>query len=56
MLLSRGPAGARDLNSLEALVESINKRNMLLSNNIGVFGGQLGSRIAVPAPAPSQLK
>jgi hypothetical protein len=54
MLLSRGPAGARDLNSLEALVQSINNRNMLLSNNIGVFGGQIGGKIVTPAPA--QLK
>lgn len=49
MLLARGGAGARNLNSIEALVESINRRNMLLSNNIGVLGGQVGGRIAVPA-------
>lgn len=54
MLLARGPAGARNLNSLEALVQSINQRNMLLSNNLGVFGGQIGGKIATPAPA--QLK
>lgn len=49
MLLARGGAGARNLNSIEALVESINRRNMLLSNNIGVLGGQVGGRVAVPA-------
>lgn len=49
MLLARGGAGARNLNSIEALVESINRRNMLLSNNIGVLGGQIGSRITTPA-------
>jgi hypothetical protein len=49
MLLAKGAAGARNLNSLEALVESINNRNMLLSNNIGVLGGQLGSKVATPA-------
>jgi hypothetical protein len=54
MLLARGPAGARNLNSLEALVQGINQRNMLLSNNIGVFGGQLGGKIVTPAP--QQLK
>jgi hypothetical protein len=49
MLLAKGVDGARNLNSLEALVQSINSRNMLLSNNIGVFGGQIGSRLATPA-------
>jgi hypothetical protein len=49
MLLARGAAGSQNLNSLEALVQSINNRNMLLSNNIGVFGGQIGSKVAVPA-------
>lgn len=52
MLLAKGAAGAQNLNSLEALVQSINNRNMLLSNNVGVFGGQVGSKIA----APAQLK
>jgi len=54
MLLARGSAGARNLNSLEALVQGINQRNMLLSNNIGVFGGQMGGKIVTPAP--QQLK
>ncbi len=54
MLLSRGVDGSRELNSLEALVQSINNRNMLLSNKIGVLGGQIGGKVVTPAPA--QLK
>jgi hypothetical protein len=54
MLLAKGADGARNLNSLEALVQSINNRNMLLSNNVGMLGGQVGSKLATPAP--SQLK
>jgi hypothetical protein len=54
MLLARGADGARNLNSLEALVQNINNRNMLLSNNVGMFGGQVGSKLVTPAP--SQLK
>jgi hypothetical protein len=54
MLLAKGADGARNLNSLEALVQSINSRNMLLSNNVGMLGGQVGSKLATPAP--SQLK
>lgn len=54
MLLAKGASGAQNLNSLEALVQSINNRNMLLSNNVGMFGGQVGSKLATPAP--SQLK
>lgn len=49
ILLSRGAAGERNLNSLEALVQGINQRNMLLSNNIGVLGGQIGTKLAIPA-------
>jgi hypothetical protein len=56
MLLTKGARGAQDLNSLEALVQSINSRNMLLSNNLGVFGGQVGGKLVTPAPVPSQLK
>lgn len=48
MLLAKGAPGARNLNSLEALVQSINNRNMLLSNGVGVLGGQAGSKLAVP--------
>lgn len=54
MLLAKGTSGAQTLNSLEALVQSINNRNLLLSNNVGMFGGQIGSKLATPAPA--QLK
>lgn len=54
MLLQKGAGGAQTLNSLEALVQSINTRNLLLSNNVGMVGGQVGSRLA--NPAPSQLK
>lgn len=54
MLLAKGADGARNLNGLEALVQSINNRNLLLSNNVGMFGGQAGSKLAVPAQ--SQLK
>lgn len=54
MLLQKGAGGAQTLNSLEALVQSINSRNLLLSNNVGMFGAQVGSRLATPAP--SQLK
>lgn len=54
MLLAKGADGARNLNSLEALVQNINNRNMLLSNNVGMLGGQVGSKLATPAP--SQLK
>jgi hypothetical protein len=49
LLLSKGVNGARNLNSLEDLVQRINSRNMLLSNSVGVLGGQAGSQIAVPA-------
>jgi hypothetical protein len=52
MLLAKGAAGGQNLNSLEALVQSINNRNMLLSNGVGVLGGQIGSKLA----APAQLK
>jgi hypothetical protein len=54
MLLAKGADGARNLNSLEALVQNINNRNMLLSNNVGMFGGQVGSKLVTPAP--SQLR
>jgi hypothetical protein len=54
MLLAKGAGGAQNLNGLEALVQSINNRNMLLSNNVGQFGGQVGSKLVTPAP--SQLK
>lgn len=54
MLLAKGADGARNLNSLEALVQSINSRNLLLSNNVGMFGGQVGSKLVTPAP--SQLR
>lgn len=54
MLLAKGASGAQSLNSLEALVQTINNRNMLLSNNVGMLGGQVGSKLTTPAP--SQLK
>jgi hypothetical protein len=54
MLLAKGANGAQNLNSLEALVQSINSRNMLLSNSFGQLGGQVGSKLVMPAP--SQLK
>jgi hypothetical protein len=54
MLLAKGADGARNLNSLEALVQNINNRNLLLSNNVGMFGGQVGSKLVTPAP--SQLR
>jgi hypothetical protein len=54
MLLAKGSTGAQNLNSLEALVQSINSRNLQLSNNVGVFGGQFGGKLVTPAP--SQLK
>ncbi len=44
MLLGKGADAARNLNSLEALIQSINNRNMLLSQNVGMLGGQVGSR------------
>jgi hypothetical protein len=49
LLLAKGVNGARNLNSLEDLVQRINSRNMLLSNSVGVLGGQVGSKLAVPA-------
>jgi len=54
LLLAKGTTGAQNLNSLEALVQSINSRNLQLSNNVGVFGGQFGGKLVTPAP--SQLK
>lgn len=54
ILLDKGANGVRNLTELEALVQQINSRNMLLSNNVGVFGGQIGSAMATPVP--SQLK
>lgn len=49
MLLTKGAAGAQSLNSIEALVQSINNRNLQLSNGVGVLGGQFGSKVAAPA-------
>jgi hypothetical protein len=54
ILLAKGANGVQNLNSLDALVREINNRNMLLSNNVGMFGGQVGSVMATPIP--SQLK
>lgn len=54
ILLAKGDSGAQNLKNLEALVREINNRNMLLSNNVGMFGGQVGSLTATPIPA--QLK
>lgn len=54
MLLNKGASGARNLAELEALVQQINSRNTLLSNNVGLFGGQVGSMMSTPLPA--QLK
>jgi len=50
MLLSRGANGARELNSLAPLIQSINTRNMLLSNGVGVLGAELGAGLAVSPP------
>lgn len=54
MLLGQGPSAARNLSDLEALVREINNRNMLLSNNVGILGGQVGTVLSTPVP--SQLK
>jgi hypothetical protein len=54
MLLAKGANGSENLNSLQALVQGINNRNMLLSNGVGMFGGQVGSKLVTLAP--SQLK
>lgn len=59
MLLMRGADGRQSLNSLEALVQSVNSRNILLSNGVGVLGAGMGSRIASPAlqaPPPRNNK
>lgn len=48
MPLTKGLAGAHSLNSLETLIQGINSRNLLLSNNLGVLGGQVGSKIVTP--------
>lgn len=49
MLLSKGAEGTRTLNSLEELVHNINNRNMMLSNNVGQLGGQVGGLVATPS-------
>jgi hypothetical protein len=56
MLLSRGGEGAQTLNSLAPLIQSINTRNMLLSNGVGVLGGEIGAGLTIPSvPAVQQL-
>lgn len=55
MLLSRGGVGAQNLNSLAPLIQSINSRNMLLSNGVGVLGGNIGSTLTTPALSVQQI-
>ena len=56
ILLSRGGTGAQNLNSLAPLINQINTRNMLLSNGVGVLGGEIGAGLTIPtAPAAQQL-
>lgn len=55
MLLSRGGVGAQNLNSLAPLIQSINSRNMLLSNGVGVLGGNIGSTLATPPLSVQQI-
>lgn len=55
ILLSRGQAGAQDLNSLAPLIQRINERNMLLSNGVGVLGADIGTTLATPALPAQQL-
>ncbi|MES2148583.1 MAG: hypothetical protein V4508_02210 [Pseudomonadota bacterium] len=54
MLLAKGSNGTQTLDGLEELVRQINNRNMLLSNNAGMVGGQIGGLLSTPVPA--QLK
>jgi hypothetical protein len=51
MLLSRGAAGQQNLQSLDALIQQINMRNLLLSNSVGVLGAGAGTSLARP-PIP----
>ncbi|MGI4846163.1 MAG: hypothetical protein ACRYF7_22975 [Janthinobacterium lividum] len=55
MLLSRGGVGAQNLNSLAPLIQSINSRNMLLSNGVGVLGGNIGSALTTPGLSVQQI-
>lgn len=55
MLLSRGGVGAQTLNSLAPLIQSINSRNMLLSNGVGVLGGNIGSTLTTPTQSIQQI-
>ncbi|KFC61961.1 hypothetical protein [Massilia sp. LC238] len=55
MLLSRGGEGAHTLNSLAPLIQSINSRNMLLSNRVGVLGGNVSSTLMTPALPVQQI-
>lgn len=55
MLLSRGGVGAQNLNSLAPLIQSINSRNMLLSNGVGVLGGNIGSTLTTPTLSVQQI-
>jgi hypothetical protein len=55
LLLSRGNDGAQTLNSLAPLIQSINNRNMLLSNGVGVLGAELGAGLSIPALPAQQL-
>jgi hypothetical protein len=49
-LLSQGPNGQQNLNSLAGLVEQINSRNALLGGGVGQIGAQTGNSLtAIPA-------
>lgn len=45
MLLSRGTEGGATLNSLADLVGIVNTRNLLLSNQVGMVGGEVGGNL-----------
>ncbi len=56
VLLSRGPEGMHNLNSLSELIQRVNGNNLLMSNSLGVLGAGMGGRTINPllgtGPAP----
>lgn len=52
VLLSRGPEGMQNLNSLSELIRAVNSGNLLMSNSLGVLGAGAGGKSVNPLLAP----
>lgn len=48
ILMSRGPGAQQTLNELSPLVQRINSENLLLSNRLGLLGGNAGNQLNYP--------